>query len=225
MKIWHISDTHGFHFDLKIPDCDMVIFSGDCSNYREPIYNEKEVRQFLKWYSSLKIKYKIFVAGNHDTSIERGLVKRKEIEDLNIIYLENENTIIDDINIWGSPITPEFGTGWAWNRKREKIHKVWDNIPEDTNILITHGPPKGIKDLTYKRDNILDMCGCTNLMKRVMKIQPKYHLFGHIHDCRDILNAGITYISNLNTCFSNGTTVEDGKFDKGLINNGNLFEL
>ena len=75
MKIWHISDTHTYHRLLEVPtDIDMVIFSGDCSNPRDPYPNEVEVRGFIDWYRSLKIQYKIFVAGNHDTSIENKFV-------------------------------------------------------------------------------------------------------------------------------------------------------
>jgi 3',5'-cyclic AMP phosphodiesterase CpdA len=37
MRIWHISDTHTYHNLLEVPtDIDMVIFSGDCSNPRDP---------------------------------------------------------------------------------------------------------------------------------------------------------------------------------------------
>ena len=72
MKIWHISDTHGYHDLLEIPEgIDMVIHSGDCSNPRDPYNNEPEVRGFIDWFSSLDIKYKVYVAGNHDTSLKR----------------------------------------------------------------------------------------------------------------------------------------------------------
>ena len=74
-RIWHISDTHTFHNMLSIPDnIDIVIFSGDCSNPKEPLPNSFEVLQFLKWFGELPIKHKIFVAGNHDTSIEKRFI-------------------------------------------------------------------------------------------------------------------------------------------------------
>jgi len=139
MKIWHISDTHTLHGFLKIPDgIDMIIHSGDVSNPSSPYLNEPEVLNFLEWFSSLDIKYKIFVAGNHDTSIEKRLVTPGQIHAKGIIYLENSSTQIGGINIWGTPCTPEFGVGWAWNRKREKMFKVWDSIPDDTDIVISH---------------------------------------------------------------------------------------
>ena len=225
MKIWHISDTHTYHWLLDIPKgVDMVIFSGDCSNPREYILNRDEVLNFLVWFGNLPIKYKVFVAGNHDTSIEKGYINKFDFSDKGIIYLENESVEIEGIKIWGSPITPEFGIGWAWNRKREKIHKTWDLIPDDTDIVISHGPPFGILDATYDRNNKYDLCGCRNLMKRIIKVNPKLCLFGHIHNFKDIQNQGTRTVVGLRTIFSNGSVVEDNKF--GLLSsNGNILEI
>lgn len=225
MKIWHISDTHTYHWLLDIPkDIDMVIFSGDCSNPREYILNRDEVLNFLVWFGNLPIKYKVYVAGNHDTSIEKRYINKFDFTDKGIIYLENESVEIEGIKIWGSPITPEFGVGWAWNRKREKIHKYWDLIPEDSDIVISHGPPFGILDATYDRSNNYDLCGCRNLMKRITKVNPKLCLFGHIHNFKDIQNQGTRTVTGLRTIFSNGSVVEDRKF--GLLSsNGNILEI
>ena len=67
MRIWHISDTHGFEHLLNIPDnIDIIIHSGDCSNNINPYLNENEVRQFIDWYKEVPVKYKIYVAGNHE---------------------------------------------------------------------------------------------------------------------------------------------------------------
>lgn len=225
MKIWHISDTHTFHNDLDIPkDIDMVIFSGDCSNPRELLRNESEVRNFIDWFSSLPIKYKIFIGGNHDLSIEKNLVKRSDFIDKGIIYLENEEVYIEGVKIWGSPITPNFGVGWAWNRSREKINRIWENIPDDVDILVTHGPPKGILDLTYDQNNELNLCGCSSLDKRINKIKPKAVLFGHIHDHpKGLKNSGILYRNGV--IYSNGSVVVDGKFDLGAVNSGNIITI
>jgi Icc-related predicted phosphoesterase len=221
MKIWHIGDTHGSHKDLKVPEgVDMVIFSGDCSNPRNPYNNEPEVRDFLTWYDSLPIKYKVFVAGNHDSSIEFGLVDKETFSNLNIVYLENDYTIIEGIKIYGSPLTPTFGD-WAFMKSRSKISRYWDNIPEDSDIIVTHGPPKGILDLSHSFTGVLEECGCGALRKKVAKINPKFMLFGHIHDTRLISNAGTRVANGQDTIFSNGSCVTDGKGYK-LTSNGNI---
>lgn len=224
MKIWHISDTHSYHGLLKVPDVDVVIFSGDCSNPRDPYLGSNEVLNFLEWFSSLNIKHKIMIAGNHDTCIEKRLITPGDIHSKGIIYLENSLTEIEGLKIWGSPITPEFGVGWAFNRKKDKINKTWETIPNDVNIIVTHGPPKTIMDLSYDSNRVLEFCGCSALYKHIEKINPKAVLFGHIHNNEKIVNAGIRKLPHLQTIFSNGSVVTDGKFGF-LSSNGNVIEI
>jgi Icc-related predicted phosphoesterase len=225
MKIWHISDTHGYHDLLKVPDgIDMVIHSGDCSNPRDPYNNEPEVREFIHWFKGLPIKHKVYVAGNHDTSIEKRLVTKQDFIDYNIIYLENSYEEIDGLKIFGSPHTPQFGN-WAFMKSREKLERFWRvAIHEPCDIIITHGPPKGILDKSYDKIGRMESCGDRSLLNRIFELKPKLSLFGHIHNCEDIVNAGAFKFSNHEIVFSNGSVVTDGKFGK-LTSNGNIFEL
>ncbi len=224
-KLWHISDTHSYHSLLKIPDnIDIVIHSGDFSNYYDVYKNEPEARDFLNWYAALEIKHKILIAGNHDALAFHWNTKFKQLcKDLNIIYLENESVIIDGIKIWGSPHTPQFGN-WYFMKNRSKLDKVWQTIPDDTDIVVVHGPPRNILDLSYDRNHNLEMCGCSALKKRLLKIQPKLCLFGHIHNNKDIINAGTTKLAEYNTIFSNGSVLTDGKFGI-LSSNGNILKI
>ena len=227
MRIWHISDTHSYHNLLEVPtDIDMVIFSGDCSNPRDPYNNEPEVRGFIDWYRTLEeIPVKIFVAGNHDTSIEKRLVTKEDFTKHGIIYLENDDVIIDGIKIFGSPFSPTFGYGWAFNKDRNKLERIWRKIiDEDVDIVINHGPPKGILDLSFDRAGNLERCGDKSLLNRVMEVNPKLCLFGHIHDSGDIINQGTMKLSHLDTIFSNGSVMKDGRFGK-LTSNGNILEI
>jgi Icc-related predicted phosphoesterase len=225
LKIWHISDTHTYHGLLNIPEnIDMVIHSGDCSNPQDVIRSHGEIIDFMNWFELLPIKYKVFVAGNHDIAIERKWITREHFVEKNIIYLENESITIDGINIWGSPYTPSFGNGWAFNEKRDKLHNTWSTIPDNTDIVITHGPPKGILDLSYDYSGKLEYCGCNALKKRMITLQPKLCLFGHIHNCDDIINAGTIKLSAYETVYSNGSVMTDGKFGV-LSSNGNILEI
>ena len=225
MKIWHISDTHTYHDLLKVPMAiDMVIHSGDCSNPRDPYNNEPEVREFIDWYKELSPKYKIYVAGNHDSSIEKKLVTKKDFEDNGIIYLENDYVTIEGIKIFGSPYTPNFGN-WSFMRDRNKLDRFWHSaIHDDTDIVVTHGPPKGILDKSENRDHQLECCGDKSLLNKLLQVQPAYHLFGHIHNSGDIINAGMQKLSICDTFFSNGSVVTDRKFGK-LSSNGNILEI
>jgi Icc-related predicted phosphoesterase len=225
MKIYHISDTHTYHDQLTIPEgIDMVIHSGDCSNPRDPYNNEPEVRNFIHWFKSLPIKHKVYVAGNHDTSIEKKLVTKKDFTDAGIIYLEDDLVEIQGVMIYGNPYTPQFGQ-WAFMKDRVKLDRYWTQaMPGYVDILVTHGPPKGILDKSYDRNNYLECCGDKSLLNKVLEVQPAYHLFGHIHNCKDIVNAGMQKLSTCDTWFSNGSVVTDGKFGT-LSSNGNIIEI
>lgn len=222
MRIWHVSDTHGYHDLLTIPDgIELIIHSGDASNSRDPYNNEPEMRKFIDWYKSLDIKHKVYVAGNHDTSIESKLVVKKDFEDAGIVYLENEYATIEGIRIFGSPHTPRFGN-WSFMKDRVKLERFWRKaIEEPCDIIVTHGPPKGMLDKSYDREGKMEMCGDRSLLNRIIEIQPKLVCFGHIHNIEDIVNAGITQQSIYNTVYSNGSVVTDGKFGK-LTSNGNI---
>jgi len=236
MRIWFISDTHNKHGFLDIPleGVDMVIFAGDATIQKSHEMNNNEMRDFLDWFKSLHYKYKIFIAGNHDTSIEHGLVTRGDIPE-GIIYLEHESIEIEGIKIFGSPYTPKFGTDWAYNVPRNMIKSYWMDIPTDTDILVTHGPPKGILDLTQYDSrsgadgNSYFQCGCKELLERVKVIQPKYHVFGHIHPEKNCPNSGILKINNCSTTFINAAVCDFGRDEedkkiKQLINNGFIIE-
>lgn len=209
MKIWCISDTHGKHGFLDIPqDVDMVIHAGDMSNYRDTVRNTNEVLDFLEWFNSLvHIKHKVLIAGNHDTSIERQAVVVKTVLK-NGIYLRHESVEIAGLKIFGSPYTPTFGDGWSFNVSRQRLSEYWKHIPFDTDILITHGPPKGVLDLTAAdTGSYSEQCGCKALLNYVKRIQPKLHIFGHIHPEENCHNAGILQIQGCKTQFINAAVV------------------
>lgn len=109
-----------------------------------------------------------------------------------VVYLNDSSVEIEGIKIWGSPITPWFND-WAFNRDRgSEIKKHWDLIPDDIDILVTHGPPFGILDETVYGKRT----GCEELLLRVYQVKPKYHIFGHIHkDYGSFTKGEITFIN------------------------------
>jgi Icc-related predicted phosphoesterase len=223
IKIWHISDTHGRHDSLEVPqEVDLVIFSGDCSNSSDSAVNVNQVKSFIDWFTELPIREKIFVAGNHDVSIERKLVEPSDLLSRDIVYLENDSTVIGGLKIWGSPYTPCFGHNWSWNMARNKLNRVWGLIPDDVDVIITHGPPKGILDLSYDESSRLEYCGCSSLKKRIFKLNPKLCCFGHIHNNRECMNSGLKILPNIDTIFSNGSVTSD---DGEKVSNGNLVSI
>lgn len=184
MKIVCISDTHNRHKKLTIPECDLLIHAGDWSFQGQ----YSEVKDFAKWLNKQydQCSNIVVIPGNHELMFEKNLPFSKtwfteECPDAHLLI--EESVTIDGIKIYGSPIQPFF-CNWAWNRYPHEIKKHWDAIPDDTNILITHGPPEGILDQTiYANGDIRpDMLGCPELLRRVKELKHlKLHTFGHIH--------------------------------------------
>jgi len=207
MRITHISDTHNKHNQLngKLPGGDILIHSGDVTS----IGRKSEVERFIKWFNGIdNYTHKIFIAGNHDLTFDREILYRdkaayfdvhtnwtdevaegkpdwlKNLLDIelnpNVFYLENNFIEIDQIKIWGSPISPTFGYGWAFNKDRgSEINHVWNGIPMDTDIVITHSPIYGYCD---RASNTNQNVGCEQLYHRLQEVKPHLHFAGHIHE-------------------------------------------
>jgi len=193
-KIVCISDTHGQHGNFNIPEGDILIHTGDFSMGRGSI---KQVRDFNEWLGTLGFENVIVTPGNHDIPIEKDLELCREIF-TNCTLLINEPTTVLGIKFWGSPVTPEFGYGWAYNVPRgDSIAYVWDDIPEDTDIVMTHGPAYGMNDLTtYGSDH----AGCEELAKRILEVCPLALVHGHIHEGYGIVRNRYTSFINASTC-------------------------
>lgn len=222
MKTALISDTHSYHRMINLPtDIDCIVHCGDSTNYRELYKNEIEFEDFLDWYSNLDIKYKILNAGNHDSHLTKKYNKDK-VKEAGIIYLEHEYYEIEGLKLFSSPYTPLFGD-WSFMIDRSKLSRYWEVLEEGIDLLVSHGPPKGILDIAEKRDGNIEFCGDSALWKAVNKVKPKYHVFGHIHDNHNIINNGIRIVND--TTFINCSMVEDGKFTQGIINKPIIIEL
>ena len=225
MKIQVISDTHGYHSLMRIEEgIDCLIHCGDSTNQRNLFNNEIEFEDFFEWFDGLVIPNKIIIAGNHDTWALKKYNKDK-LAKAGIIYLEDSLVEIDGKTFYGSPWTPNFGN-WNFMRDRARINTVWEmmrtQLEKPLDVLITHGPPKGVLDLSFDKDHILENCGDYSLFRHVMNIKPKYHCFGHIHDNSYLVNHGTRNIDGIN--FVNASAVTDGKFGK-ISYNGHTFEI
>jgi len=184
MKIIFLSDTHNKH--NLIPkellenidgSVDTIVHSGDISSRG----TEDEVLAFLNWYSELPFKNKIFIPGNHDWFFEKAsshIIKYTLDKYPNITLLMDSGVEIDGIKFWGSPATPYFH-GWAFNYIGDNIKKVWELIPLDTHVLMTHGPIFGYLDTTLEGDRT----GCEYLRETLPTLtELKVHVCGHIHE-------------------------------------------
>jgi len=191
MKLVIISDTHSLHNNMinPVPDGDVLIHCGDVCNRG----TTKDFLDFLNWFSKFPHETKIFIAGNHDFALQnkpdevKHALANLELSGTNIHYLEDSGITIQNgdeapVNFWGSPWTPEF-YNWAFMKKRgEEMAEVWAKVPEDTHVLITHGPPKTDTFVDYAVYDSINV-GCEEQAKRILDLKDlKVNCFGHIHE-------------------------------------------
>lgn len=213
LRLCFISDTHCLHSKLEIPECDILFFTGDATRYG----NRQEVFGFFHWLDrQYQCLYKVIIWGNHDrhgeskyninTGADRwyqpiadkfGVNQR----DGSIIHLHNSSINLLGLNIWGSPVSPDFyPDSWAFNMPRgERIAMLWDTIPEGTDIVLTHTPPYGMLDYIPSSD---ERVGCEELSSRILTVKPKIHAFGHIHE-------GYGMYETINTLFINASSCNE----------------
>ena len=190
MRITLISDTHTKHDELSwdpsdLPGGDLLIHAGDIMNSG---YTPNDITDFCKWFDGLEqYDHRVFIAGNHDRMFENVPEQAMEIVNSykNITYLQDDWAKVGDddfmAKIYGTPWQPEF-YNWAFNLPKggPGLMSKWEAIPEDTDILITHGPPQEHLDMSgppYNEPNL----GCALLREKVDEQPPKIHVFGHIH--------------------------------------------
>jgi len=189
MKLVFISDTHSRHAFIDVPNGDVIFHTGDFSKRGRP----EEVRDFLDWFSALPHRYKVFIAGNHDFMAEREPEIFGQMIPDNVIYLNDSGTNIEGVPVWGSPIQPWF-YDWAFNRQRgAEIREHWKLIPDNTQILLVHGPPYGILDTVIDGRPV----GCRDLGRRILELpQLQIAAFGHIHEAYgSVEQNGVRYIN------------------------------
>ena len=182
-----IADTHGYHSDLSVPSGDILIHAGDLSQRG----HLREVEDFNAFLAGLDHEHKIVIAGNHDFCFQEQ-PREARARLTNATYLEDQMTEVEGLKIYGSPWQPWF-YDWAFNLQRgPEIAAKWALIPRDTDILITHGPPHGIGDRTYDGR----FTGCEDLLQRIEDIEPRLHVFGHIHEAAGVWTRGRTTYVN-----------------------------
>ena len=176
MRICAISDTHTKHRNIPfLPEADVIIHAGDCLGFGK----FEELYQFGHWYGNLPYKHKILIAGNHDWVFEKEPERAQAIvKSFGITYLQDSEVVIDNIKFYGSPWQPEFNA-WAFNLPRgQALKDKWAMIHDDTDVLITHGPPFGYGDMAPNNTFV----GCRDMLDRILQLPKlKAHIFGHIH--------------------------------------------
>lgn len=169
------SDTHNLLEYLNVPDGDVLLHSGDLTVDG----TKEEYLKFVDDFTRLPHPYKIFIAGNHDIFLADH--KPDNLPE-GITYLEDSFIVLDGIKIYGSPWSLPWAN-MAFNKNEEELRAVYARIPEDTGILLTHGPPKLIRDTVLRGILPPESVGSFSLVERITSLPKlRYHIFGHIHE-------------------------------------------
>jgi len=170
VRIVCISDTHELHRELSLPDGDLLIHAGDFTFFN----HASKIHDFNDWLGELPHRHKVVIPGNHDRIFRDDHGFREMIT--NAVLLINEGVTVCGLKIWGSPVTcDDDAYGYT---KRDERARLYASIPADTDIVVTHGPPYGILD---REPGSIHRQGCTELRLAVMRLQPRLHIFGHVH--------------------------------------------
>lgn len=196
MKLACVSDLHGYLPDLSDIEFDILLIGGDIC----PVHDHSLVFQirwldkvFRQWLKKIE-RPVIAVSGNHDHVFEKSTPPK-----LPWTYLQDTGTEFQGLKIWGSPWQPTFHN-WAFNLDEPELVEKWAMIPENTDILLLHGPPYGYGDFSpYDKIHT----GSPGLTKVIERIKPKLVIGGHIHSARNL------YFIGENTMMANVSIVNE----------------
>lgn len=179
MRLVLLSDTHEKHDSVDVPDGDVLVHAGDFTMIGEPA----KIVDFDRWLGKLPHPYKIVIPGNHDKIFEKDEKYARSLITNAVVLIDQEFCLTTPttpkIKFYGLPWTPTFGYGWAYNADSRKMKFMSDKIPNDTDVLISHGPPKFQFDRTFSND----LAGSEPLLERLQQLDnPKVVVFGHIHE-------------------------------------------
>lgn len=199
MRLVLVSDTHGLHRRMPpVPDGDVLVHAGDLTSYG----TLAGVRDAVAWLAALPHRHKVCVAGNHDWAFERHPVEAEALVPPGVTYLRDRGATLGGVRFWGSPWQPEFNA-WAFNLPRgAALARVWARIPDDVQVLVTHGPPFGVLDRVDQGSGFRGTrhVGCEDLARRVAALPDlRVHVFGHVHEGYGMLELGGRRFVNAST--------------------------
>lgn len=194
MRLVLISDTHSRHLAMPpIPGGDVLVHAGDLT----ALGSLEETAGFMSWFAAQPHPHKVLIAGNHDFAFERAPEAAEAMVPCGVTYLRDSGCVIDGVRFWGSPWQPWFHD-WAFNLERgEALARKWALIPDDVQVLVTHGPPSGILDtVVFPRGAHV---GCEALAARLPTLRElRVHVFGHIHEAYGVeVAGGMAYVCDL----------------------------
>ena len=196
IKISAMSDMHGMLDWLDPRGCEICVIAGDFSEQtgfgrmamkeqRDWIHDE-----FFRWTRRFPDTTFVVVAGNHDLCLDPAMTSRYADDSWkiewpsNVKYLRDSGVEVLGLKFYGTPWIPIINYMWAFEAEYEKLNTVFSAIPENTDILITHTPPRipgYLGDVSLEFGVNSEKFGSPELAKAIFKKKPSYLFCGHIH--------------------------------------------
>ena len=206
-RFFILSDTHGMEFgseERPSHHADVAIHCGDLTEESKL----EEYRASLRLLIDIQAPLKLVIAGNHDFTMDIPAFREKianarppldpdlvrkvygdygearqlfeDARSAGVIFLDEgshrftlKNGAI--LTVYASPCTPSLGD-WGFQYHPSQGHNF--EIMKGVDLVITHGPPKGIMDYTESKQR----AGCPDLFGAIARARPRLHCFGHIHE-------------------------------------------
>lgn len=179
MRVVAVSDLHGRL--PVIPECDVLVIAGDLcpDNFRfslDPDQSRRAQREWLMetyrpWELAVPAKRIVMTPGNHDWIVRMPEGIRTE-------FFVDEGVTIDGKTFWFTPWVPQIGGMWNFEADRRHRKLTAADIPANLDLLVTHAPAFRVGDTTYSGES----AGCAELKLALERKQPRFHVFGHIHE-------------------------------------------
>jgi hypothetical protein len=161
VRIVIMGDTHGQHRTLDIPIGDFLIHVGDFTLFNR---SRDEVRDFNQCLLDLPHRRKILIPGIYDFNFSdpkwRKLISAATL-------LLNEGVELDEIRIWGSPLTPSNFEIFRATSEAD-CGRIFSRIPAQTDLVISHGPPQGVLDIAGSGNRHQ---GCPHLLAAIRHVR------------------------------------------------------
>lgn len=187
-----ISDTHNrIDSGFVLPEGDILIHCGDLTMKG----GTDEIHSFISCLTNWRFRHKIVIAGNHDFTFDPLFCRTANKSNLHYnealkrelgrycTYLEDSGVDLYGYRLWGTPWIPRHTkSAFSLSDGCAELRAKREMIPDNIDILITHGPAYGLNDLTVDNRHV----GCPLLLESFQRIHPLIHLCGHIHECHGI---------------------------------------
>lgn len=193
MRVLATADLHGSLPQIK--ECDVLLVGGDVcpdhpigkrARYSLPDNGSDYQLEWLDgpfrtWLADLGARgiSVVGIAGNHDFVFERMATAVRELY-LPWTYLQDSATTIKGMRVWGTPWVPGLPR-WAFYGSEQALQARSEMIPEDIDVLLTHGPPYGVADFVAPQFGSTHV-GDGSLNLAIERVKPDAVVCGHIHE-------------------------------------------